>query len=57
MISSGNEAVVGFADYLYALAQDEGTRVIAGYLEGAADGDKLRPGARGGARGAASRSS
>ena len=41
MISSGNEAVVGFADYLYALARDEGTRIIAGYLEGTADGDKL----------------
>jgi succinyl-CoA synthetase alpha subunit len=23
MISSGNEAVVGYADYLYALARDE----------------------------------
>ena len=41
MISSGNEAVVGFPDYLYALAQDEGTEVIAGYLEGTADNDKL----------------
>jgi acetyltransferase len=41
MISSGNEAVVGYADYLYALAQDEGTRVIAGYLEGTTDGAKL----------------
>ena len=41
MISSGNEAVVDFADYLYALARDEGTRIIAGYLEGTADGDKL----------------
>ncbi len=41
MISSGNEAVVGFPDYLYALARDEGTEVIAGYLEGTADNDKL----------------
>jgi acetyltransferase len=41
MISSGNEAVVGYADYLYALARDEGTRVIAGYLEGTPDGEKL----------------
>jgi acyl-CoA synthetase (NDP forming) len=41
MISSGNEAVVSFADYLYALAHDEGTRIIAGYLEGTADGDQL----------------
>ena len=41
MISSGNEAVVSFADYLYALARDEGTRIIAAYLEGVADGPKL----------------
>ena len=41
MISSGNEAVVGYPDYLYALARDEGTHVIAGYLEGTADNAKL----------------
>ena len=41
LISSGNEAVVGFADYLYALAQDPGTAVIAAYLEGVLDGPKL----------------
>ena len=41
MISSGNEAVVSFADYRYALARDEGTRIIAAYLEGVADGPKL----------------
>lgn len=41
MISSGNEAVVGFADYVYALAGDDGTSVIAGYLEGTPEGDKL----------------
>ena len=41
MISSGNEAVVSFADYLYALAQDEGTRIIAAYLEGVGNGPKL----------------
>jgi acetyltransferase len=41
MISSGNEAVVGYGDYLYALAHDEGTHVIAGYLEGTADSAKL----------------
>lgn len=41
LISSGNEAVVGFADYLYALARDAGTRVIAGYLEGLAQGPKF----------------
>ena len=41
MISSGNEAVVGYPDYLHALARDEGTHVIAGYLEGTADNAKL----------------
>jgi acetyltransferase len=41
LISSGNEAVVGFADYLYALARDDGTSIIAGYLEGTTAGDKL----------------
>ena len=41
LVSSGNEAVVSFADYLYAFAQDEGTRIISGYLEGIADGPKL----------------
>jgi acetate---CoA ligase (ADP-forming) len=41
MISSGNEAVVGFADYLYALAQDDKTRIIVAYLEGVNNGPKL----------------
>jgi len=41
LISSGNEAVVSFADYLYALARDPGTGVIAAYLEGVTDGPKL----------------
>lgn len=41
MISSGNEAVLTFADYLHALALDEGTRVIVGYLEGVTGGQKL----------------
>ncbi len=41
MISSGNEAVVGFADYLYALACDPGTAVIGGYLEGVGDADRF----------------
>jgi acyl-CoA synthetase (NDP forming) len=41
LVSSGNEAVVSFADYLYALARDEGTGVIAAYLEGVTDGPKL----------------
>lgn len=41
LISGGNEAVLTFADYIHALAHDEGTRVIAGYLEGALDGHTL----------------
>jgi acetyltransferase len=41
LISSGNEAVVDFSDYLHALAQDDGTKVILGYLEGVQDGPKL----------------
>jgi acetyltransferase len=41
LVSSGNEAVVGFADYLHAFARDPGTRIIGGYLEGIGDGPKL----------------
>ena len=41
MISSGNEAVVSFSDYLHAFARDEGTEVIAGYVEGIRDGDRF----------------
>lgn len=41
MVSSGNEAVVSFADYLHAFARDPGTRIIGGYLEGITDGPKL----------------
>jgi acetate---CoA ligase (ADP-forming) len=41
LISGGNEAVITFADYLYALARDDGTRVIAAYLEGVVDGPKF----------------
>ncbi|HET7098241.1 MAG TPA: acetate--CoA ligase family protein [Casimicrobiaceae bacterium] len=41
LVSSGNEAAVSFADYLYAFAQDEGTQIIAGYLEGITDGPKF----------------
>jgi acetyltransferase len=33
-ISCGNEAVLGVADFIRALAQDDGTRVIAVYTEG-----------------------
>ena len=41
LVSSGNEAVVDFADYLHAFAQDPGTRIIGGYLEGIADARKF----------------
>lgn len=41
VISSGNEACLTTADYIYALACDEGTRIIALYLEGVGDGDKF----------------
>src|SRR3546814_9663025 len=41
LVSSGNEAVVSFADYLNALVDDEGTKIIAGYLEGVRDGEKF----------------
>jgi acyl-CoA synthetase (NDP forming) len=39
-ITTGNEAVLGFADYAGALLDDQGTAVIAGYLEGV-DGRRL----------------
>jgi acyl-CoA synthetase (NDP forming) len=38
MISTGNEAVLRFPDYLRMLAEDEATRVVAAYLEGVQDG-------------------
>ena len=41
MISSGNEAVVSFADHVRALAHDAGTHVITAYLEGVGDGPAL----------------
>lgn len=41
LVSSGNEAVVDFADYLHAFARDPGTRIIGGYLEGIIDGPKF----------------
>jgi acetyltransferase len=41
LVSSGNEAVVEFADYLHAFARDPGTRIIGGYLEGITDGPKF----------------
>jgi acetyltransferase len=41
LISSGNEAVVRLPDYLSALVRDEGTRIIAVYLEGIGDATRL----------------
>ena len=41
-ISTGNEAVLGVADFLRALADDPVTKVIALYLEGVRDGEKIR---------------
>ncbi|MCC7427794.1 MAG: acetate--CoA ligase family protein [Alphaproteobacteria bacterium] len=38
MISSGNEAVLTFPDYLRMLAEDAQTKVVAAYLEGVRDG-------------------
>ncbi len=38
MISSGNEAVLRFPDYLRMLAEDAATKVVAAYLEGVQDG-------------------
>ena len=39
MISSGNEAVLTFPDYLRMMAEDPKTKVVAAYLEGVRDGD------------------
>ena len=38
-ISCGNEAVLGIPDFMQALVDDEGTRVIAVYTEGISDPD------------------
>jgi len=40
-VSTGNEALVGTADFIAAFADDPGTRVIATYVEGTRDGEKL----------------
>jgi acyl-CoA synthetase (NDP forming) len=42
MISTGNEAVLGVADFIHALATDEATKVIATYLEVVRNGTKFR---------------
>jgi acyl-CoA synthetase (NDP forming) len=41
VISSGNEAVITLADYIRALVDDDGTRVIVVYLEGVRDGTEF----------------
>ena len=41
VISSGNEVSLTTADYIYALAHDPGTRIIALYLEGVRDAPKF----------------
>jgi len=41
LVSTGNEAVIGTADVIAALAADEGTRVIAIYAEGIDDGPRF----------------
>lgn len=41
LITGGNEAVVTIADYIYGLAHDDGTDVIAVYLEGVGNAAKL----------------
>jgi acyl-CoA synthetase (NDP forming) len=42
MISTGNEVSLTVCDFIDALIDDEGTSVIACYLEGVADGDHLQ---------------
>src|SRR5207342_1680768 len=39
--STGNEAVVGAADWLHAIAQRDGVRSVALFLEGDGDGARL----------------
>lgn len=40
-ISSGNEADLHFEDYLEYLGQDEGTKIILGYIEGLREGKRF----------------
>ena len=40
-ISCGNEATLSIGDFIHALVQDDGTRVIAAYAEGLADPDRF----------------
>ncbi|MGH6896449.1 MAG: acetate--CoA ligase family protein [Geminicoccaceae bacterium] len=41
MVSTGNEAVLSTADFIKAFAEDDGTKVIAVYLEGLRDGARF----------------
>ncbi|MFW6102903.1 MAG: acetate--CoA ligase family protein [Chloroflexota bacterium] len=40
-VSSGNEAVTRFSDYLEYLGKDDDTRVVMGYIESLRDGEKF----------------
>jgi len=45
-VSTGNEAVLTFADYVAWLARDPLTRIVVGYIEGLRDGGKFLTAAR-----------
>lgn len=40
-VSTGNEAMLDVADYIYAIASDDETKVIAAYVEGVRDGPRF----------------
>jgi acetyltransferase len=46
IVSTGNEVVLDFSDVLAYMLADPNIRVVAGYLEGLRDADKLRNAAR-----------
>jgi acyl-CoA synthetase (NDP forming) len=41
MLTTGNEAVLGFGDYLHLLADDPDTDLVLGYIEGLEDGQEF----------------
>lgn len=41
MFTTGNEAVLGFGDYLHLLADDPETDIVLGYMEGLEDGQEF----------------
>lgn len=41
MVSTGNEAILTTADFVHAFAEDDGTKVIAAYVEGVRDGARF----------------